>query len=512
MMREKMSNNSELTLLEQILLLLYANPSPLIDKRRIMSKIFLTVKEIFPFIQLPHVKFEFREGYPYSEQVEFVIDDLIISGMVKTSNIDQESNASLSLTRQGIDYAEKIKSTVSNQFNLLQKKRLEWDQLHNFQLISYIREKYFKDKIGSSIPLYVTVNSPYTPISHSTTVTSTSTFTSKKFLGIITGIIIVVSIGMVPNLVPLDTFSPSPIGSPTTIPEYEKLSVDELLIFGTRAADEGRYTSAERFYQVVLEKEQNNVEALNGLGYVLTEQNRIDEAQLYYDQVLQLKPDDINANNGVGYALVKQEEFEKAIPFFKFVLEKDSDNVNGHNGLGLAYTGLGDYDAATEEFNISLGINPNKTETINGLAFVNYRTEQYSSAESLYQKVLSIDDSNADALKGLILVLTAQDKLDKVQSLLVKITETDQSVIDELIKEGEYLNGIGEYNKASELFEKIILIEPNNIDALYGKALSLYEIKQYEESAYIVSQILEIDENHDGAISLKDSMINDMGQ
>lgn len=94
------------------------------------------------------------------------------------------------------------------------------------------------------------------------------------------------------------------------------------------------YGAAEQDLQAILNIDQDNVDALNGLGYNLAQRGvRLNEALAYLQKANQLKPDDGPITDSLGWVYFRLGDYEQAREYLRKALELSYDaEIAAHLG------------------------------------------------------------------------------------------------------------------------------------------------------------------------------------
>ncbi len=123
---------------------------PIFGRISFFKQIFLLYTEVLPdSIKKETLNPQFIGYYygPYSFVVADVIEDMVVSGLVKISGRKNSKTEQFSLTDNGKEEAEKrigllpqemMKSFIS----VLKERRITWDQLRNYGLLQYVYNVY----------------------------------------------------------------------------------------------------------------------------------------------------------------------------------------------------------------------------------------------------------------------------------------------------------------------------------------------------------------------------------
>ncbi|MGH8549936.1 MAG: tetratricopeptide repeat protein, partial [Methylococcales bacterium] len=92
---------------------------------------------------------------------------------------------------------------------------------------------------------------------------------------------------------------------------------------------------------ILLEKNPDDVNALNALGYTLVDKtSRLEEAQKYLDQAIKLKPDDPVIIDSYGWLQFKLGHHQKALEYLRRAFNENPDpEIAAHLGEVLWVSG-----------------------------------------------------------------------------------------------------------------------------------------------------------------------------
>jgi len=119
--------------------------------------------------------------------------------------------------------------------------------------------------------------------------------------------------------------------------EIQPSNLDVLLAKSYVFYNQNQFSEYEALLKQVIDKDPNNVEALNGLGYYYVEANKnLDKAQAFLEKAVQLAPNNYFVMDSLGWLHFQRGEYVKAVNILEqaFDLGKDEE-VFAH--LVLAY-------------------------------------------------------------------------------------------------------------------------------------------------------------------------------
>ena len=128
------------------------------------------------------------------------------------------------------------------------------------------------------------------------------------------------------------------------LPEISDEDLELLEEFFEQAQDlfeEENYEEAIPFYDLVLEIDSTDIDALFGKAFSLDNIGKYEEAISFYDLVLEIDSADIDALNGKALALDNLGNHIEAISYYEKVLEIDSTDIDALFGKALSLESLG---------------------------------------------------------------------------------------------------------------------------------------------------------------------------
>ncbi len=299
-----------------------------------------------------------------------------------------------------------------------------------------------------------------------------------------------------------------------------------------------KYKEAIQYYDLALEKNSKDIDALNNLGIIYKELEKYDQSLEYLEAALNLQPKrsdilynignvykalgkndeavrffqkalQINPNfrfayNNLGTVYEEQGELDRAINIYQKGLKIDPNNPRLHYNLGIAYETRENLDGSLEEFRTALKINPNLIEAHNNLGVIYEKINRLEDAVKSYNNALEINPDYTRALNNLALVYEKLGDMQGAVKNYKKALSVDPKYNIARINLGRaYLNG-DEAKKAKKTFEDIIRENPDNLDAYNDLARAEIRLKNYNKALEVYKYILEKHEDINVRNDLKD--------
>jgi len=183
---------------------------------------------------------------------------------------------------------------------------------------------------------------------------------------------------------------------------------EEALLYFERVLKIAPYTrdsTGLAYYDIVLEMNPNNIEALFGKGNSnIFFDNLLEVAISYYDKIIDIEPMHLGALSKKGEALVKLGNAEEAIPYFDKALKINPDHVETLSKKGDALVKLDNFQEGINYFDKALKIDPKHVDTLYKKGDAYRDQGNYDEAFTYYYKVLELDPRHGLAVTKLQIV------------------------------------------------------------------------------------------------------------
>ena len=261
-----------------------------------------------------------------------------------------------------------------------------------------------------------------------------------------------------------------------------------------------KYDLSQKYLQKALNKEPNNVTTLMSLGRLFEEKEVYYKAHFYYRKVLSLDPYHVEAYLGEGRVYNKDRQYRSAIKVFNKVLELDPYLEGALQGLGFAYRTLGDYHKALEAEKKILEIKPSNVEAMLRVASVYEGLENKQQAIFWYEKAKKINPRDDRVHAKLSILYSETDQIDQAVTSLKKLTELQEGNIKNFITLGRVYGWLSRVDEAIVVFEKVASLQPKNMEVQSDLAFLYLLNQQWDKAEKIYNHILKINPKSKSAL------------
>lgn len=224
------------------------------------------------------------------------------------------------------------------------------------------------------------------------------------------------------------------------------------------------YDQALAEYQLALQADPRNEDALMNMGTLYQQKGDFDKALAFYNQTLQINPKNEGAQQGIKTATAQKQEkalddaaknagdlykagkWDEAINAYRKLIQLDSSDAAPHFNIGACYQGKynqsknpADIDNAIAEYRIACQMDKDnkeyaktldiamdvKAKPIIDAAIKKHSDKDYAGAIDLYQQALAIRPRNAELYFNLAGAQYAREDYAKAKDAYVRALDID---------------------------------------------------------------------------------------
>jgi Tfp pilus assembly protein PilF len=211
---------------------------------------------------------------------------------------------------------------------------------------------------------------------------------------------------------------PEPKLEPVKEPEVPQKSDTDRIIEYIEKAEEFKnrnmYHDAVRYYDMVLDLDPENIQALNNKGIILWANKKYKLAIEHFDRVLGLDKTNEEAMINKAASLNKLGEKEGALDTYTQLLDANKTNSDAWSNKGVLLYTLQRYEEAEECFRSAVDLDDDDEDSWFNLAIVLEKNNKFEPAAEAYDKVIALNPKNEDAYRG------RQDCMKEVRREMLK--------------------------------------------------------------------------------------------
>ncbi len=231
------------------------------------------------------------------------------------------------------------------------------------------------------------------------------------------------------------------------------------------AHQKGDYEYAEQSYRFILNRNPNNLDALQLLGALLIQQNRYEEALAILTQAVAVNSNTAATFANIGVAYSRLNRRCEAVEAYRRSIEINPHDCDVHVNLGRLLAKMGRYAESANAFESAVRLSPDDPKKLLSLSVARFRSGDKSSALEVAGRTLLLEPENAQALRVRGQCLLA---MNDPESLRLSV----------------------------ECWRRIANQEPENPDILSNLASALRRNRQWDECESVCKTILQLFPNH----------------
>jgi len=168
--------------------------------------------------------------------------------------------------------------------------------------------------------------------------------------------------------------------------------------------EQGKYRTAEKQYQTVLEKNPNNLDALSNLGVVYFRSGKIRSAESTLKKALAIAPNDDFVLTTLGIVHYRQSRFDEALKELRKAIEINPNSATAHNYLGITASQKGRQNEAEKEMLQAIAKDPDYADAHFNLAVILITTQPPSRelAKEHYARATALGTQPSPSLERLL--------------------------------------------------------------------------------------------------------------
>jgi tetratricopeptide (TPR) repeat protein len=230
----------------------------------------------------------------------------------------------------------------------------------------------------------------------------------------------------------------------------------------------GRFREAEQRYQIVLDGDDRNFDALYRLGLLRLQQGRFGEAAKLFRRAIKVDRKSADAHHHLAFALSGQGRHEEAIERYQMALAIKPDLAEAHNNLAHSLQTLCRMEEARAHYEKALSIKPDYPEARNNLGIAVQALGRSVEAMAHYEAALILRPTYPDAHKNLANLLGAAKRYDEAAAHYETVLVARPNDWEAHVALGNMLCWLDRPDEAIARYEKALGYNPPAVEAHNG--------------------------------------------
>ena len=275
---------------------------------------------------------------------------------------------------------------------------------------------------------------------------------------------------------------------PAELPEVASLLTQALALHQA-----GRLAEAEKIYSQILAVDPDQFDSRHLLGFIFHQRGDSALAVHHIDLALQKNPDNILALNNRGIALNALKRFDEALASYDRAIVARPDFVEALINRGNTLQELQRFDELLASFDRAIAARPDHAEAYYNRANTLHALKRFDEALASFDRALALRPNYVDALinRGVTLhALTRfEDALASYDGAIALWPDGDAAFANR----GMTLHALKRFDEALASFDRALALRPLNAAALGSRGFTLHVLRRFDEALA----------GYDGALALR---------
>lgn len=262
---------------------------------------------------------------------------------------------------------------------------------------------------------------------------------------------------------------------------------------GRIMARNGKNLEAIKYYQEILEKNNDNYVISLLLGKLFVDLKDFNQAEECFEQCIKISSDKPDAYTELGKAFMAQNKYSDSIKIYRKYISIKENDYNGHFNLAGCYFQNREFKKAISEYQKAIELNPKSYNSFFNLALIYEEIQEYDTAIECYEDSILIKIDFVDAYNNLGILFSKQQRQFEALATYSNGIKACPGNFRLYYNMGVVLFELRRYEDAADAFKKAVEINPQEIEVYYYLGAALTEQKKYDEAIKAYSKA--VDEN-----------------
>ena len=250
---------------------------------------------------------------------------------------------------------------------------------------------------------------------------------------------------------------------------------------------------------LVNEKNLAELEVQLKKGFLLHQQGKIDDAKLAYQLALQIDPNNFNALQLLGLIELESGRIELSVDLLLKAININPNITNCHINIANAYVKSQRYKEATEHYQMAIQIDPKISQAYYGLGICFDNQNNWDQAIFFYTKVIDSQPDFIDAYQNRGACLEEQKKWKEAIQDYDSAIALNPAYFKAFSNRGNALKELLRFEEAIQSILKAISINPMFVEAYSNLGVLYTELNLIDKAIECYEIAISIDPNYHSA-------------
>jgi len=244
----------------------------------------------------------------------------------------------------------------------------------------------------------------------------------------------------------------------------------------------GALTAAGHFYEAILSRDPEQVDALQLLGVLRQQQGQFAQSVVLLEKAVALRPGEASSHANLAEAYRALGQFERAVGCCRTALHLKREYPEAHNNLGLALQALGQSAEAALAYQAALALRPNFALAHSNLGIALRSLGQLEPAIKHLRTALELNPTLASNWSNLGQTLLDLGRPEEAVTCCRQAVALQPNLPEAHNKLGEALRAAGRFKGAIASYVEAIRLNPGLAQAHANVGIALRQDGRLHES------------------------------
>jgi tetratricopeptide (TPR) repeat protein len=267
---------------------------------------------------------------------------------------------------------------------------------------------------------------------------------------------------------------------------------DSRYLLGLIFHQRGDAAQAVRHIDLALDKNPDNILALNSRGAALNALKRFDEALASYDRSIALQPDFVEALLNRGNTLKELQRLDEALASFDRALAVQPDHAGAHYHRGVALHALERFDEALASYDRALALRPDYAEALANRGVALQALRRFDEALASFDRVLAALPDNAEVHVRRGEVLFELRRFPEALASCDRALALSPDCPEAHCNRGNALSMLERFDEALASYDRALALRPDYADAYANRGVTLLALKEFDAALRCLERALAL--------------------
>ncbi|MBJ6724632.1 tetratricopeptide repeat protein [Geomesophilobacter sediminis] len=244
----------------------------------------------------------------------------------------------------------------------------------------------------------------------------------------------------------------------------------------------GDLRAAESYWQTALRAHPFCAEAYNNLGALYAGNGQREAAKASFLHALGIAPDYADAHANLGALYIELGQLTDAVACYRRVTELRPEEATAHYRLGILLKELGGVVEAEACYRRAIELRPEWDEPYNNLGVLLVQQKRYPEAEECFRLAITRNPDGVDGRSNLGVLLAKSGRFAAAAVFLEEAAALGADQPEVHYNLGNVLAEMNRFGAAEACYRRALLIRPDHADAHYNLGNLLARLMRFNEA------------------------------